>query len=109
MKNKRLLMIAGIVCLTLVLAGMPVIGSACAGPGGKTIRVGMTTPSTGVAAEKGTPMGHANLDAIEYINAELGGAAGNRIEVSWYDSAYDTAKVVTLVKRVMDEGCILFT
>jgi branched-chain amino acid transport system substrate-binding protein len=109
MKNKRLLVIAGIVCLTLVLAVIPVIGSACAGPGGKTIKVGMTTPSTGPAAEKGSPMGHANLDAIEYINKELGGVGGYPIEAVWLDSKYDATQVVTNVKRFMDQDCVLFT
>ena len=108
MKDKKLLVVAVVVCLTLMLAVLPVI-SACAGPGGKTIKVGMSTPSTGKAAEKGSPMGHANLDAIEYINSELGGAAGYKIEVVWLDNAYDAAKVVTNVKRFMDEDCVLYT
>ncbi|MFC1915762.1 ABC transporter substrate-binding protein [Chloroflexota bacterium] len=108
MKSKKLLIVAGVVCLALILAAVPVI-SACAGPGGKTLKVGMTTPSTGKAAEKGAPMGHANLDAIEYINTELGGVAGYQIEVVWLDNAYDAAKVVTNVKRFMDEDCVLYT
>ncbi|HET6477955.1 MAG TPA: ABC transporter substrate-binding protein [Dehalococcoidales bacterium] len=108
MKDKRLLIVAVVVCLTLILAVLPVI-SACAGPSEKTIKVGMSTPSTGKAAEKGAPMGHANLDAIEYINNELGGAAGYKIEVLWLDNAYDAAKVVTNVKRFMDEDCVLYT
>ena len=108
MKQKRLLVVAGVILMALILAALPVI-SACAGPGEKTIKVGMTTPSTGKAAEKGAPMGHANLDAIKYINEELGGVAGYEIEVVWLDNAYDAAKVVTNVKRFMDEGCVLYT
>jgi branched-chain amino acid transport system substrate-binding protein len=69
----------------------------------------MTTPSTGPAAEKGAPMGHANLDAIEYINSELGGVNGHPIEVLWLDNAYNAQTVATNVKRFMGEGCILFT
>jgi branched-chain amino acid transport system substrate-binding protein len=53
-------------------------------------------------------MGHANLDAIRYINEELGGVAGYPIEVVWLDNAYDAAKVVTNVKRFMDEGCLMY-
>jgi len=108
MKDKRLLVVAVVVCLALVLAVVPVL-SACAGTGGKTIKVGMSTPSTGKAAEKGAPMGHANLDAIEYVNAELGGAGGYEIEVVWLDNAYDASKVVINVKQFMDEDCVLFT
>jgi len=107
-KNKRLLIVAGVICLSLVLAALPFL-SACAGPGGKTIKVGMSTPSTGKAAEKGAPMGHANLDCIKYINEELGGVAGYPIEVVWLDNAYDAAKVVTNVKKFMSDGCVIYT
>jgi len=106
-KNKKL-MIAVIICLSLVVVMLPFL-SAC-GPGGeKTLKIGMSTPSTGKAAEKGAPMGHANLDAIEYINSELGGVNGYPIEVVWLDNAYDASKVVTNVKKFMDDGCLLFT
>ena len=108
MKDKRLLGVAVVVCLALILAVLPIL-SACAGPGGKTIKIGMSTPSTGKAAEKGAPMGHANLDAIEYVNTELDGAGGYEIEVVWLDNAYDASKVVINVKQFMDEDCVLFT
>ena len=107
MKHKRLLTVTGIICLALIVAALP-FASACAPSGEKTLKIGITTPSTGPAAEKGSPMGHANLDAIEYINTELGGVAGYPIEVVWLDNAYDAAKVVTNVKRFMDEGCLMF-
>ena len=106
MKNKRFLIVAGVICLALMVTALP-FASACA-PEEKTLKIGITTPSTGKAAEKGAPMGHANLDAIKYINTELGGVAGYPIEVVWLDNAYDAAKVVTNVKRFMDEGCLMF-
>ena len=65
MKSKRLLVVAVVVCLALVMAMLPVV-SAC-GPKVPTLKIGITTPTTGPAAEKGSPMGHANLDAFEYI------------------------------------------
>ena len=105
--SKKLLIVAGILCLVLVVAALPLV-SGCAGPGAKTLKVGITTPSTGPAAEKGAPMGHANLDCIKYINEELGGVAGYPVEVVWLDNAYDASKVVTNVKKFMDEGCLLF-
>jgi len=109
MKNKRLLIVAGVLCLALVVATLPFV-SAC-GPeaGEKTLKIGITTPSTGKAAEKGSPMGHANLDCIKYINEELGGVNGYPIEVVWLDNAYDAAKVVINVKRFMDEGCLMYS
>lgn len=110
MKNKRLLIVAGVICLALVVATLP-FTSACAPKAkpGQELKVGMTTPTTGPAAEKGSPMGHANLDAMEYINTELGGAGGYPIKVSWLDSGYDAAKVATIVKKFMDEGDLIFT
>jgi branched-chain amino acid transport system substrate-binding protein len=64
---------------------------------------------TGPAAEKGSPMGHGKLDCIKYINEELGGVNGHPIIADWYDNAYDTAKQVTLVKKLMDDGALFFT
>jgi len=109
MTSKKWIPVIVIIGLALILAIMPVLGSACAGPGEKTIKIGMATPSTGKAAEKGAPMGHANLDAIEYINTEMGGVAGYKIEVLWLDNAYDAAKMATNIKRFMDEDCVIFT
>lgn len=110
MKVKRLYILGSIACLALIVVLLP-LASACAPKAqpGQVLKVGMMTPTTGPAAEKGRPMGDANLDAIKYINAELGGAGGYPIEVLWLDSAYDTTKVVTIVDRFMDEGCLLFT
>ena len=107
MKNRRLLVVAGLACLVLVLVMLPVL-SACGPAGEKMLKVGMTTPSTGKAAEKGSPMGHANLDAIKYINDELGGVAGYPIDPVWLDNAYDASKVVTNVKKFMADGCLMF-
>ena len=106
MKHKKILIIAGVFCLALIVAALP-FASACA-PKEKTLKIGITTPTTGPAAGKGSPMGHANLDCVEYINSELGGVGGYPIEVVWLDNAYDAAKVVTVVKKLMDEDCLMF-
>jgi branched-chain amino acid transport system substrate-binding protein len=107
MGNKRLLVVIA-VCLAMVVAALPFV-SACGGEAEvKTLKVGITTPTTGPAAEKGAPMGHANLDCIKYINEELGGVNGYPIEVVWLDNGYDAAKVVTNVKKFMDDGCLMF-
>jgi branched-chain amino acid transport system substrate-binding protein len=110
MKRKGLL-VGGVICLALIVATLSFV-TACAPqsqePQEQVLKVGITTPSTGKAAEKGAPMGHANLDAIKYINEELGGVNGHPIEPVWLDNAYDAAKVVTNVKRFMDEGCVMF-
>jgi len=108
MRNKKLITAITVISLALVLAALPLLSSACAGPEEQTLKIGITTPSTGPAAEKGAPMGHANLDAIKYINEELGGINGHPIEVIWLDNGYDAAKVVTNVKRFQDEDALLF-
>ncbi|MFC2065454.1 ABC transporter substrate-binding protein [Chloroflexota bacterium] len=108
MKRRRLFAITVAIGLALIMVALPFL-SACGGSSEKTIKVGMSTPSTGKAAEKGAPMQHANLDAIEYINNELGGVDGHPIEVIWLDNAYDASKIVTNVKRFMDEGAVIFT
>ena len=110
MKIKKLLTVMGVLCLALLVAALP-FASACAPKAkpGQVLKIGMMTPTTGPAAEKGSPMGHANLDAMEYINKELGGAGGYPIEVVWIDTGYDAAKVVTTVKKFMDDKTLLFT
>ncbi len=113
MANKRMLL-TGALALALVVALTP-IATACgpqngsAGKEGKTLKIGMMNPKTGPAAEKGSPMSHANADAVKYINDELGGIDGYKIEVDDVDSKYDSANVVTLTKRFIDENDLMFT
>jgi branched-chain amino acid transport system substrate-binding protein len=97
--------ILGAILLAVMLAILPACATSTAG---KVLKVGIMTPSTGPAAEKGSPMGHANLDAFEYINTELGGIEGYKVEVIWLDSAYDSAKVATIINRFMDEGALIW-
>ncbi|MBE9482356.1 MAG: ABC transporter substrate-binding protein, partial [Chloroflexi bacterium] len=108
MKNKRLLIATLASCLALIMIVLP-LASGC-GPEveEQTLKIGITTPSSGPAAEKGSPMGHANLDCFEYINSELGGVGGYHVEVVWLDNGYDASMVVTNVKKFMDEGCLMF-
>ena len=108
MNWKKSLKVAIIVCLALVIAAIPLLGSACAG-GGSKVKVGFSICYTGVAAEKGRPMGNAKLDAMKYINEELGGVAGYEIEVIWRDNEYDASKAATIVNDLMNKGCLLFT
>ena len=110
MKGERLLLAS--LALSVVLVGT-LVGACTSAPAAGVekppLKIGMSTPSTGVAAEKGAPMGHANLDAIRYINEELGGIDGHKIEVLWLDNSYDAAKAATIIKRFIDEGCLFFT
>jgi len=107
MKNK--IMISLLAMLALIVAMLPAV-SACSNPGSgeQVLRIGISTPSTGPAAEKGAPMGHGNLDAVKYINEELGGINGIKLEAVWLDNGYDASKIVTNVNKFMDDGCLMF-
>jgi branched-chain amino acid transport system substrate-binding protein len=107
MKNKKII-ITIIICLVLLVAILPLSACGTKAQPGQVLKVGIITPTTGAAAEKGAPMGDANLDAIKYINDELGGVEGYKLEPLWFDSNYDAAKVATIVKNLMDQGALLF-
>ena len=108
--QKRKLLIGIIVCLALVVTLLPLL-TACGGGDkeGKTIKIGISTPSTGVAAEKGRPMEDAQKDAIEYINTELGGVKGYQLEIVWRDNGYDASQMSNIVRNFMDEDCVMFS
>ncbi|MEJ2046717.1 MAG: ABC transporter substrate-binding protein [Dehalococcoidia bacterium] len=99
MNHRRLPKIALAIIMTLAIVTIPLVSSGCTGaapgqaPSG--LKVGFSICYTGVAAEKGRPMGDAKLDCIKYINDELGGVDGHQIEVIWRDNEYDAAKAVT--------------
>jgi len=107
MNCKKLLKIVGIACLALIITIIPLLSVGCA-PESK-VKVGFSICYTGVAAEKGRPMGNAKLDCMKYINDELGGAAGNEIEVMWRDNQYDASRAVTIINELINAGCLLFT
>ena len=110
MRKKTLTVLSGLMCLVLVATLLGACTSTAEEPGTKApLKIGMSTPSTGVAAEKGAPMGHANVDCIKYVNEELGGVDGHEIEALWLDNGYDASKAVTIVNRFVDEDCLLFT
>lgn len=109
MKNRKLLVITALICLAIIVTALPLLGACSENKEGKTLKVGIMTPTTGKAAEKGVPLGDANLDAIKYINDELGGVNGYKIEVDWLDSKYDATQSVANVKKFMDDGCLFFT
>jgi len=107
MKGKKLLKIVGVVSLALMITIIPLLSGGCAAE--SKVKVGFSICYTGVAAEKGRPMGNAKLDCMKYINEELGGVAGYQIEVIWRDNQYDAAKAATIINELINAGCLLFT
>jgi branched-chain amino acid transport system substrate-binding protein len=108
MRLHRRLKVVGLMGVVLIMAAIPLLSAGCADSGSK-VKVGFSICYTGIAAEKGRPMGNAKLDCIKYINEELGGVAGQEIEVIWRDNEYDAAKAATIVNELMDKGCLFFT
>jgi len=110
---KKHLKVAVMICLTLAMVAIPLFGIGCTGGDGNgdadKVKVGFSICYTGVAAEKGRPMGNAKLDCMKYINEELGGVAGHQVEVIWRDNEYDAAKAATIVNELMSKDCLLFT
>jgi len=109
MNWRKLLVLAGVVSLALIITMIPLLSAGCAGGGENPVKVGFSICYTGVAAEKGRPMGNAKLDAIKYINEELGGVAGHQIEVIWRDNQYDAAKAATIINELINSETLLFT
>ena len=113
MKRKTLWKVAGLLGLALMIVALPVL-TACNGGDSApaeemTLKVRYSIPYTGPAAEKGRPMGNGQMDAIEYINSELGGVNGYQIEVIRMDNQYDTGQAISIVNKFIDEGALLFT
>jgi branched-chain amino acid transport system substrate-binding protein len=109
MNWKKLLKMTGIVSMALMITIIPLLSAGCAGTEEKTLKVGFSICYTGVAAEKGRPMGNAKLDCMKYINEELGGIAGYQIGVIWRDNQYDAAKAATIINELMSADCLMFT
>ena len=113
--SQKSLKVALAISLALTIAIIPLMGSGCArggttGDSGESkVKVGFSICYTGVAAEKGRPMGNAKLDCMKYVNEELGGVAGHEIEVVWRDNEYDAAKAVTIINELIDKDCLFFT
>ena len=108
MRYKATLVITVVVLVSFIFGTL--IGCDSKPPATKNpIKIGYIMPMTGPAAEKGAPIGQGELDAIKYIKDELGGVEGNKLEALWYDSNYDTAKAATIIKKLMDDGCAMFT
>ncbi len=110
--RREFLKVAGALGLIAAAGGTLPLSTACksnAVKSGKTLKVGVMTPSTGPAAEKGKPGQDGLLACFNYINTERNGVNGYLIEPIWRDSKYDMAVVPTIVTEFMDKGCLMFT
>jgi len=122
MKGKSWISKVAFILMAIVVANLPVLASGCNDNGGQTtspttqavknpIKVGILAPYTGVAASKGKPMGDGVQDAVKYINDELGGVQGHKIELVFRDDQYITANMTTIINDFISptSGIVMFT
>ncbi len=120
MKGSNWFKKASVVFMVLALVSLPILAAGCGDNGGTTtttttstvknpLKVGISAPYTGKAAGNGAPMGDGVMDAIKYINEELGGVQGHKIEPLFRDNTYDSAKATTIVEEFVSSGALMFT
>jgi branched-chain amino acid transport system substrate-binding protein len=126
MKGKSWTNRIGIIMVSIVVAGLPVLAAGCGdnaggtqttSPNGTTqavknpIKVGIMAPYTGAAASKGKPMGDGVQDAIKYINTELNGVQGHQIQVVFRDDQYTANNETTIINEFISpsSGIVMFT
>lgn len=99
-----------IVMALIVAVVLPVMSTGCSSDDetSKVLKIGVMTPATGVAAEKGSAGRAGALDCVRYINDELGGVNGYKIVAVDRDSSYSADKVPGIVNEFMDQGCLIF-
>jgi len=93
--------IALVLVLTLVLTL-----AACGGAGGKTIKIGVLSPTSGDPSVHGTPVKQAALLAADEINA-AGGIGGAVIEIVHYDTKGDAGEAVNAYNRLRDQDGVI--
>ena len=116
MKGKTWLRKLSAVILTLVMASMPVLAAGCGGDDPvptatvkNPLKVGVMYPQTGVAAAKGQPMAAGVIDAIKYVNDELGGVLGYKIELVGRDNGYSASTATTIINQFISSDVLMFT
>ena len=111
MKGSNWFVKVSITLLALVIFSLPILSAGCSqDDADKTsLKIGIMYPQTGAAAAKGQPMAAGVLDAIKYINEELGGVYGHQIEVIGRDNGYDAARATTIINEFISNGVLMFT
>jgi ABC-type branched-subunit amino acid transport system substrate-binding protein len=70
---------------------------------GSTIRVGVVTPQTGIAAIIGNPLTNGNRAYFERVNSEGGIAGKYRVELTVVDSQYQAATGVQVYNSIKND------
>jgi len=92
---KKIIAVVLVLVLTLSLV-------ACGAGGGKTIKIGVLSPTSGGGAVHGVPVKQAAELAAEEINA-AGGIDGKQIEIIAYDTKGDATEGVNAYNKLRDK------
>ena len=96
------------VLIPMLLIAVLVIVSACApeAPPGTVLKVGIVADLSGPASASTLPIFQGNTDYWDYVNEELGGIGGARVEMIWGDTKSDVATGVTYVNQFIEQGVV---
>ena len=110
--RKNIFTLALVVVLALLVA-VPAIGCApeeVAPPvEEKVIKVGSIIDLTGPYSTIGVPIGAGGMDFWKYLNEDLGGISGIKVDHLWTDSKGSPAFCITQYKRFKEQGALAFT
>ena len=95
----KLMKLFGLVALAAIFA----TGTAAAAD---TIKIGLTTPLTGIGAPDGESVHHSVLLAVERIN-KAGGLLGKQVELVVYDDRLDTKEAVALARKLIEKDQVV--
>lgn len=120
-RNKRILAFVGALLILALLAGCGSRGSGDGGGGGPAgggggsggqaalppIKVGGIFDITGATGDVGAPHAEGARAWFDYLNNELGGVNGRKVELIWGDYAYQVPKAVELYKKYVNEDKVV--
>ena len=107
--------------LLVLLAGLGACARATPTPSGPTptpatpaptpakervVRIASTWMVTGPASDIGIHAIQGWRDFVDYVNEDLGGVSGARLELLWEDARYDVARETAAYERFKDRGAV---
>ena len=112
-RHKRFLILMGALLILAVLAGCGGRGSGAGGGGAggqasqAPIKVGGIFDITGATGDVGKPHAEGARAWFDYLNNELGGVNGRKVELVWGDYAYQVPQAVELYKKYVNEDKVV--
>lgn len=101
MRRKKLLMLLGSVCLSIMMALPVAVGCATPTPTSTPVKIGMIAPLTGVVATMGIGLRDGALVALDEINEAGGILDGRMVELVVYDNKGDPDESVAVCRKLI--------